>query len=158
MAELLRKLETILVVDDMSFVRDLVVGVLERANYIVFQADSGAHALKLAADYPGKIDMLLSDVQMPEMTGPRLGDELKKARPDLHVMFMSGFAGGNLLVLNYGWSFIEKPLVPSRLLEMVKNVLAAPNKAQSGHKFDTRQDSDPNKKLEEGETPPKDGK
>jgi hypothetical protein len=158
MAELLKKLETILVVDDVSSVRDLVVGILQRANYTVLRADGGADALKLVADYPGKIDLLLSDVEMPGMTGPNLGDELKKARPEIHVMFMSGFTGGNLLVLNYGWSFIEKPFVPTKLLQMVQEVLAKPNKSQSGHKFDTRQDTDPNKKLEEGQVPPIEGK
>jgi FixJ family two-component response regulator len=51
---------------------------------------------------------------MPGMTGPDLAELLKKARPDLHLMFMSGFTGGNLLVLNYGWAFIEKPFVPAK--------------------------------------------
>jgi len=58
--------------------------------------------LELAAKYDGRIDLLLSDVQMPGMTGPDLGETLKQSRPEIHVMFMSGFTGGNLLVLNYG--------------------------------------------------------
>ena len=79
--------------------------------------------MKLAADYAGRIDLLLSDVNMPEMSGPDLGDALKQARPDIHVMFMSGFSGGDLLVLNYGWAFIDKPSVPRQLVEMVNAVL-----------------------------------
>ena len=55
----------------------------------------------------------------PEISGPHLGDALKDARPDIHVMFMSGYMGGELLVLNYGWAFIDKPFVSKKLVEMV---------------------------------------
>ena len=102
-------------------VLNLVVAILEAANFHVLRANSGPGAVKLAASYSGKIDLLLSDVQMPEMSGPQLGDALKQARPDIHVMFMSGFAGGDLLVLNYGWAFIDKPFVPKQLVEMVNS-------------------------------------
>jgi two-component system cell cycle sensor histidine kinase/response regulator CckA len=151
--------ETILVVDDSDLVLGLVVSILETAKFNVLQADGGFHAIELAKNHIGKIDLLLSDVQMPNMTGPSLGDELKKDRPDMHVMFMSAFSGGNLLVLNYGWSFIEKPFVSKKLLEMVNDVLHSPNKAQSTRHFDTRKDTDPNRKIEAGQTPPpEDGK
>jgi two-component system cell cycle sensor histidine kinase/response regulator CckA len=63
-------LETILVVDDTDLVIEVVVAVLKNANFHVLHADSGAHALKLAADYVGRIDLLLSDVKMPGMSGP----------------------------------------------------------------------------------------
>jgi two-component system cell cycle sensor histidine kinase/response regulator CckA len=155
MAELLeQKLETILVVDDVDLVLNLVVLILQSADYNVLQASNGDLALKLAAEYPGRIDLLLSDVQMPNMTGPKLGNEIKKTRPDMHVMLMSAFVGGNLLVLNYGWNFIEKPFVSAKLLEMVNDVLHTPNKSQSTHQFDARKDTDPNKKVEAGQTPP----
>jgi DNA-binding NtrC family response regulator len=155
MAESLAEaLETILVVDDMEMVLQLVVETLRGANFHVLQADSGANALKAAADYVGRIDLLLSDVQMPGMTGPELGETLKKSRPDMHMMFMSGFASGNLLVLNYGWAFIEKPFGPMKLLQMVNVVLHTPDKSQGGHQYDTRGGTG---KSEEGETP-NDGK
>jgi two-component system cell cycle sensor histidine kinase/response regulator CckA len=150
--------ETILVVDDVDLVLKVAVEILENANFNVLQADSGAKAVELAKNHVGKIDLLLSDVQMPGMTGPDLGDTLKKARPDMHVMFMSGFTGGNLLVLNYGWSFIEKPFVSTKLLEMVNDVLHTPNKSQSSHEYDTRKDPDPEKKVEAGQTRSEDGK
>ena len=153
---LLGTLETILVVDDMEMVRELVVETLKGAKFQVLQADSGANALKVAADYAGKIDLLLSDVQMPGMTGPDLGEILKKSRPDMHLMFMSGFAGGNLLVLNYGWAFIEKPFVPVKLLQMIDVVLHTPDKSQGARQYDTREDIG---KSEEGQTPePKNGR
>jgi hypothetical protein len=133
--------ETILVVDDTENVLNLVVEILEAANFHVLRANSGPGAMKLAAGYSGKIDLLLSDVEMPDMSGPDLGDALKRARPDIHVMFMSGFSGGDLLVLNYGWAFIDKPFVPKKLVEMVNAVLHTRNKSQGNHEFDTRKDA-----------------
>lgn len=142
--------ETILVVDDTEAVRELVVGILQDANFHVLQASNGSKALTVAADYPGKIDLLLSDIQMPGMTGPDLGEALKNSRPEMHVMLMSGFTGGNLLVLNYGWAFIEKPFVPVKLMEMVDVVLHTPNKSQGSRQYDARVDAG---KPEEGQVP-----
>jgi two-component system cell cycle sensor histidine kinase/response regulator CckA len=141
MAEALEKPETILVVDDTSFFLNAVVAVLEKANYSVLQANSGQQALEVAANHPGHIDLLLSDVQMPLMSGPELGEALQVTRPDIRLMFMSGFAGGSLLVLNYGWAFIEKPFVTAKLLEMISGVLHSPNKSQGSRQYDTRKDS-----------------
>ncbi len=139
MAEsLVKKLETILVVDDTAMVLKVVVAILKTANFVVLEANSGAHALELAAKYDGRIDLLLSDVQMPGMTGPDLGETLKQSRPEIHVMFMSGFTGGNLLVLNYGWAFIEKPFVTEKLLEMINVVLHTPDKSQGSSQYNTR--------------------
>jgi two-component system cell cycle sensor histidine kinase/response regulator CckA len=134
------KMETILVVDDAEEILKVVVRILEIAQFHVLQAASGPKALELAARYDGKIDLLLSDVQMPGMSGPDLGIALKQSRPDVHVMLMSAFAGGNLLVLNYGWAFIEKPFVPVKLVEMVNRVLHTPGKSQGGYQYDTRRD------------------
>ena len=84
------KPETILVVDDNEATCKYVVAVLERANFHVLSADNGANAIALAEQTAGRIDLLLSDVDMPLMSGPALGQWLKKTRPDLHVMLMSG--------------------------------------------------------------------
>ena len=86
--------------------------------------------------------MCSSDLDMVPMSGPDLGQTLKKARPDLRVMLMSGGAEGNLLVLNYGWAFIQKPLVPVKLVQMVTDVLHSPNRSQpGGQEFDRRKDT-----------------
>src|SRR5690348_6002012 len=111
------KLETILVVDDHDALLKTVVAVLQNANFRVLSADSGASAIKLAGETDGIIDLLLSDVEMPQMTGPNLGKILRQTRPDLHVMLMSGQPSGNLLVLNYGWAFIQKPFVAAKLVQ-----------------------------------------
>ena len=135
-------LETILVVDCHETVLKTIVDILEDANFLVLSADCGASAVKLAEETDRTIDLLLSDVDMPKMSGPDLGQLLKKTRPDMHVMLMSGGVEGNLLVLNYGWAFIQKPFVPSKLIEMVKDVLHSENRAQlGGQEFDSRKDT-----------------
>ena len=126
------KLETILVVDDDPGVLRIVVAILESASFRVLSADNGAGAIELAKETEGRIDLLLSDVDMPLLSGPDLGEALKKVRPDLHVMLMSGGPKGNLLVLNYGWAFIQKPFVAKKLVEMVTSVLHSPDRSQPG--------------------------
>ncbi len=131
-------LETILVVDDNDLVVKTVVGILEAAGFRVLHADSGANAIALAASYAGRIDLLLSDVQMPVMAGPELGERLLAVRPEIRVMFMSGFADGDMLVLNYGWAFIQKPFLSKKLVEMIDGVLHTPNKSQGMLQYDAR--------------------
>jgi DNA-binding NtrC family response regulator len=78
---------------------------------------------------------------MPGMSGPDLGEALKVARPDMHVMLMSGGANGNLLVLNYGWAYIQKPFVAEKLVQMINDVLHTRNRSQpGGQEFDSRKD------------------
>jgi DNA-binding NtrC family response regulator len=132
-------LETILVVDDNDMVLRTVVAILEHAGFQVLSADSGANAIALAGKLNKRIDLLLSDVEMPGMAGPDLGQALKLTRPDLHVMLMSGGADGSLLVLNYGWAYIQKPFVALKLVKMVTDVLRSPDRSQpGGHAFDSR--------------------
>src|SRR5579862_7957509 len=132
-------LETVLVVDDNELVLRTVAEILEANNFRVLSAESGPAALKLAEETNETIDLLLSDVDMPEMSGPDLGELLKKARPDMHVMLMSGGINGNLLVLNYGWAYIQKPFVSEKLVQMVTEVLHTPNRSQlGGQEFDSR--------------------
>jgi DNA-binding NtrC family response regulator len=135
-------LETILVVDDDAKVLKIVAAILKRANFRVLLANSGPDALKVAKKTDGKIDLLLSGVDMPQMSGPDLGERLKKTRLDLHVMLMSGGANGNLLVLNYGWAFIQKPFVAVKLVQMVTDVLHSRDRSQlGGQEFDSRKDT-----------------
>ena len=134
--------ETILVVGDNDLVLEGVVKILEMANFNVLSAPNAAIALNLAEATTATIDMLLSDVEMPQMSGPDLGEMLKKSRPDMHVMLMSGGNNGNLLVLNYGWAYIQKPFVSQKLVRMVTDVLHSPNRSQlGGQEFDSRKDT-----------------
>jgi DNA-binding NtrC family response regulator len=135
-------LETILVVDDHELVLHSVVAILRTAKFHVLSARNGARALALAKETEGRIDLLLSDVDMPLMSGPDLGLKLKETRPDLHVMLMSGGDNGNLLVLNYGWAFIQKPFVAEKLVQMINAVLRSPDRSQlGGQEFDSRKDT-----------------
>ena len=72
------KLETILVVDDNETVLRVVVAILQHANFQVLSADTGANAVRIAKDTKGRIDLLLSDVDMPLMSGPDLGETLRR--------------------------------------------------------------------------------
>lgn len=111
-------LETILVVDDNEHVRPLIVAILESKNYHVLSASSAPAAIKLAHETKGPIDLLLSELEFPEISGPDMGALLKLNRPQLRVMFMSAGAAGKLLVLNYGWAYIQKPFIGGRLTKM----------------------------------------
>jgi DNA-binding NtrC family response regulator len=134
-------IETILVVDDSPLVLEVVVKILKAENFHVLSAVSGPSALKLADETTETINLLLSDVEMPGMSGPDLGEALKVARPDMHVMLMSGAENGNLLVLNYGWAYIQKPFVAVKLVRMINDVLHSRNRSQlGGQEFDSRKD------------------
>jgi len=87
----------------------MVISILEDPNFRVCSPNSSANALKLSEEGDDKIDLLLYDVDMPQISGPDLGEALKKKRPDMHVTLISGEANGDLLVLNYGWVYIQKP-------------------------------------------------
>jgi DNA-binding NtrC family response regulator len=134
-------LETILVVDDNESLLKVVVAVLKQAGFRVLSACDGPNAIQVASNHDGVIDLLLSDVDMPAMSGPDLGEAIKVTRPQMHVMLMSGGSNGNLLVLNYGWAFLQKPFVATKLIEMVTHVLHSADRSQpGGQEFDTRKD------------------
>jgi DNA-binding response OmpR family regulator len=73
------------------------------------------------------------------MSGPDLAKKLMKERAGLRIMMMTGYTGGDLLVLNYGWQLITKPFVPALLREKVDNVLHSPNRSQGTDHFDSRE-------------------
>jgi two-component system, cell cycle sensor histidine kinase and response regulator CckA len=150
MSSIQKTLETILVVDDDPSVLGVVVTILRNANFVVLSAESGPAAIQLARQTQGPIHLLLSDVDMPDVSGPVLGETLKESRPDIHVMLMSGQRNGNLLVLNYGWAFIRKPFLAQKLVDMVTDVLHAPNRSQlGGEGFDSREDTAENRRRED---------
>jgi len=129
--------ETILLVEDHPALLKLVKQILEDANFTVIPANSAKHAMRLEAEFPGTIDLLLSDVGMTGTSGPKLAKRLKERRPQMRVMLMAGYPGGALLVLNYGWHYIEKPFVASILVSRIMDVLRGEAREQSTHRFDT---------------------
>ncbi len=130
MAIIERRQRTILVVDDDPVILKYVSGILADVDYHVLTASSGEAALQQSRDYKGHIDLLLSDFQMPVMSGIELATQMSIERPQLKVLMMSGFTGG-MLVLNEGWHFLAKPFVPSQLCALILGLVSP----ESGSKF-----------------------
>jgi two-component system, cell cycle sensor histidine kinase and response regulator CckA len=119
-------METILIVDDEADVRELVREVLEAKGYTVLEAGDGAEALLVAGLYPEPIQLMLSDVLMPTVSGPELAENLKAVRPDTKVVFMSGYTTevmGQYGMLRSGAPFIAKPFNPDVLVRKLREVL-----------------------------------
>jgi DNA-binding NtrC family response regulator len=124
MAQVLRETrETILLVEDHSALLKLVKQILEDAEYSVISAKNAREALRLEAEFPGPINLLLSDVRMRGMSGPELAEKLKERRPQMRVVLMSGFPGGASLTHHHGWHYLQKPFVPSALVDKIRSVL-----------------------------------
>ena len=121
--------ETILVVEDEDVVRTFVARVLERTGYHVLAAANGGEAIELAAAYDGPIDLLLSDIVMPGLAGPEVGRRLRAARPDLRLLYTSGYADEATLhdgVLGPGVPFLQKPYTAGSMLSQVRRILDEP--------------------------------
>lgn len=117
--------ETILLVEDDREVRALVRDVLNEGGYRVLIADGPVHALGLSRGTRGPIDLLVTDVVMPDMSGLALAERLLVDRPDLKVLYMTGYS--NEVVLAHGTpkpgSLIEKPFTLRQLSGRVREVL-----------------------------------
>jgi len=120
---------TILLVEDEDAVRELVEAILTSDGYRMLVATSPAEATRICRSFAGSIDVLLTDVVMPEMSGPDLADNLLAIRPGLKVLFMSGYAGEYLReegVNSEGASLIQKPFTAAALEEKIRQTLNAP--------------------------------
>jgi PAS domain S-box-containing protein len=120
--------ETILVVEDDPSVRVIAVRTLRALGFSVLEAASGPEALRLAAAHEAPIHLLLTDVVMPHMGGRELAARLRAARPDLKVLFTSGYTHNAIVhrgVLDPGLSFLPKPYVPHVLARRVRDTLDA---------------------------------
>ena len=118
--------ETILLAEDTNAVRRLVQRILEEAGYVVLAAASGADALAVAANHPGEIHLLLTDVAMPGMSGPLLATRLLATRPSVKVLYVSGHTGdalGRHGVIDEATQFLSKPFTAAALIERVETLL-----------------------------------
>jgi two-component system cell cycle sensor histidine kinase/response regulator CckA len=119
--------ETILLVEDEEAVRILTKRVMERAGYTVIEAANGADGLRAWNQVGGRIDILLTDVVMPDgMSGRELADRLLTARPGLRVVFTSGYSpdfSGRELRLKERQSFLQKPATPKDMLDAIRRSL-----------------------------------
>ena len=121
--------KTILVVDDEPEVRKLVGAMVGRYGFDVLTADTGEHAIKLFHNRSGNIDLLLTDVVAPGMSGPMIADKLSELRPGLKVLFMSGYDNTQVVqryVVEKGYALLHKPFTIDELGRKVEQVLGEP--------------------------------
>jgi len=120
-AEPRRGTETVLVVEDAASVRVVTRQVLERYGYVVLEAPNGETALRLAAKHHGPIQLLVTDVIMPGLSGRQLAGQLAPLRPEMKVLYVSGYADD----VESGVAYLQKPFTPETLARRVRDVLDA---------------------------------
>ncbi len=117
---------TVLLVEDSDVVRDVIANLLESGGLTVLQASGGEEALALSRRGDAPIDLLLTDIVMPEMSGVELADRLERERPDMHILFMTGYA--EEVVVNEGIlgkhrECIGKPFTQEQITKRVRKIL-----------------------------------
>jgi CheY-like chemotaxis protein len=120
-----RGCETVLLVEDEPVLRQKICQVMESAGYRVLVAGDGAQGLRLALEEARQIHLLLTDVVMPNMSGPRLAERLRTTRPDTKTLYMSGYPdmGEGSEALRTQPNFLQKPFTQEALLRRVREVL-----------------------------------
>ena len=119
--------ETVMVVEDDAVVRQLVCSVLEEHGYTVLCAVDGADAIRMSEKYEDTIDLLVTDVVMPQMNGPELASRLSLARPELKVLYVSGYSThdiGDHGVVGKDIELLQKPFTPYTFLQRIREVLS----------------------------------
>lgn len=117
---------TVLLVDDHDQVRDLAVTILQRHGYAVLVAGSGDEALRVLGDHGGPVDLLVTDVVMPEMNGRELFERIAPQHPEMGVLYMSGYSDqviGHDGVIDDGAEFIKKPFTVQGFADKVRQIL-----------------------------------
>lgn len=128
MSQRLEGTETILVVENETAVRDLILDVLSLYGYTVLAAADGAEALCVAAAHPGPIHLAVVDIVMPGMTGDQLVRRLRQARPAIRVLYVSGYTDELIRqpgALRVGPNFLQKPFTVEGLARKVREILDA---------------------------------
>lgn len=121
--------ETILLVEDNAALRDLVCRSLQRFGYRVLTADSAEAALDLCAREGNIVDLLVTDVVLPGLSGPALADQLKAQWPQLRTLLMSGYTDDNMVhhaIVDGRRPFLQKPFTPEALARKVRMILNSP--------------------------------
>jgi two-component system, cell cycle sensor histidine kinase and response regulator CckA len=120
--------ETILLVEDDAALRNLARRILTDAGYRVIEARTSTTAIELGTSYPGVIDLVLTDVVMPQMNGRAVGERLSALRPGIRVLFMSGYTDDIVVkrgIRSQQTDFLQKPFTPEQLVRRIREVLDA---------------------------------
>ena len=118
-----------LVVEDEAIVRAIAVDALRRHGYTVLQAGDGMEALRVAGEHAGNIDLLVTDVVMPQLGGRELARRLRGKRPKLRVLYVSGYTDSAIArhgMLEDGIALLQKPFTAATLTRKVRDALDAP--------------------------------
>jgi CheY-like chemotaxis protein len=114
---------TILLAEDEPLLRELGQTILQQAGYSVLTAPNSNDLTDLIANSAGKVDLLLTDVIMPGMSGPELARVAKKRWPEIRVLYMSGYADDDIQELDGDFAFLQKPFTPSELIAQIAEIL-----------------------------------
>jgi len=127
-----REAGVVLLVEDEASLRRLTRNLLELSGYTVLEAKDGNEALRISQEHAGAIGLLLTDIVMPGINGRALAQQLSQERPDMKILFMSGYTGqgiGEKEYLERGDSFLQKPVTRELLTRKVREALRSPRRA-----------------------------
>jgi CheY-like chemotaxis protein len=123
--------ETVLLVEDEEIVRRLVLDILQGSGYHVLEARRGSEAIELCQRHPDPIHLMLTDVVMPQMSGRELANRVAPLRPEMKVIYMSGYTDDAIVhhgVLDANTAFLQKPFTPDALVRKLREALDAERK------------------------------
>jgi CheY-like chemotaxis protein len=116
---------SILLVEDDELLRELLCDALRSEGYVVLAAETPTDAIELLQGYPGEVDLLLTDVMMPEMLGTALAKKARAIRPQVPVLYISGYVDQPTVAeLRRGSAFLQKPFSTEQLVATIQRVLS----------------------------------
>src|SRR5688500_17213321 len=121
-----RTAPTVLLVEDDEQVWAFVRSLLSNDGYKIVEARTGAEGAKIAEEMNYDIDLLLTDMLLPELSGSDLAEQIAARRPELKILFMTGYVEGDIVqrcITELGASFLDKPFAPSVLLQRVRDAI-----------------------------------